>query len=63
MLQKPKLSFDIGSLTIKTNIALSGKETENYPRNFFTIAIVWIFIEELMIGILLFSSNVRYTNN
>ena len=35
MLQKPKLSFDIGSLTIKTNIALSGKETENYPQKLF----------------------------
>ena len=28
MLEKSKLNFDIGSITIKTNIELSGKETE-----------------------------------
>ena len=42
MLEKPKLSFDIGSITIKANIELSGKETEKYPRNVFTIIIVWM---------------------
>ena len=28
MLEKSKLNFDIGSITTKTNIELSGKETE-----------------------------------
>ena len=31
MLEKPKLSFDIGSITIEANIGLSRKETEKYP--------------------------------
>ena len=44
MLEKPKLSLGIDSLTIKANIDLSGKETEKYPRGFFTIIIVWIVI-------------------
>ena len=30
MLKNSKLSFDIGSITIKANIELSGKETEKY---------------------------------
>ena len=59
MLKKPKLSSDIGSTTIKANIGLS----EKYPRNFFMIIIVWMIIWELMIGILLFSSNVRHISN
>ena len=42
MLEKPKLSFDIGSITIKANIKLSEKETEKYHRNFLTIIIVWM---------------------
>ena len=29
-LEKPKLSFDKGSITIKANIELSGKKTEKY---------------------------------
>ena len=37
---KAKLSFDIGSITIKAHIELSEKETEKYPRNFFTIITV-----------------------
>ena len=41
MLKKLKLSFDIGSITIKANIELSEKETEKYPRNLFTIIIGW----------------------
>ena len=44
MLEKPKLSCDIGSITIKANIEVSGKETEKYSRTFFTIIIVWIVI-------------------
>ena len=44
MLEKPKLSLGIGSLTIKANIDLSGKEAEKYPRTSFTIIIVWIVI-------------------
>ena len=40
MLEKPKLSLNIGSTTIKANIELSEKETEKYFRNFFTIIIV-----------------------
>ena len=52
MLEKPKLSFDIGSITIKANIELSEKETEKYPRNVFTFIIVWMVILEFMIGIL-----------
>ena len=44
MLEKPKLSLGVGLLTIKANIDLSGKETEKYPRTFFTIIIVWIVI-------------------
>ena len=42
--EKPKLSSDIGSITIKANIELSGKETEKYPRNVFMIIIVWMII-------------------
>ena len=34
MLEKPKLSFDIGSITIKANTGLSGKKTENTPETF-----------------------------
>ena len=63
VMEKPKLSSDIGSITIKANIELSGKETEKYPRNGFMIIIVWMIIYELMIGILLFSSNVRQISN
>ena len=44
MVEKPKLSSNIGSITIKGNIELSGKETENYPRNVFMIIIVWMII-------------------
>ena len=33
MLEKPKLSFHRGLITIKANIEFSGKETEKYPRN------------------------------
>ena len=40
MLEKPKLRFDIDSITIKANIKLSEKETGKYPRNIFTIIIV-----------------------
>ena len=42
--KKPKLSFHIGSITIKANIELSGKETEKYPRKVFRIIIVWMII-------------------
>ena len=41
---KAKTKFDIGSITIKANIELSGKETEKYPRNVFMIIIVWMVI-------------------
>ena len=34
MLDKRKLSFDKGSITIKANIELSEKNPEKYPRNF-----------------------------
>ena len=44
MLEKPKLSFNIGSITIKANTGLSEKETEKYPRTVFTVIIVWIVI-------------------
>ena len=44
MLKKPKLSFDVGLITIKANIELSGKEIRKYPRKFFMIIIVWIVI-------------------
>ena len=44
MLEKPKLSFNIGSITIKANIKLSGKDTEKYHRNIFMIIIVWMVI-------------------
>ena len=44
MLKRPKFSFDIGSITIKANIQLSGKESEKYPRNIFRIIIVWMVI-------------------
>ena len=63
MLEKPKLSSDIGLVTMKANIKLSGKETEKYPRNVAMIIIVWMIIKELMTGILLFSSNVRHISN
>ena len=35
MLEKPNLSFDIGSITMKANIKLTEKEAEKYPKNFF----------------------------
>ena len=44
MLEKPKLGFNLGSITIKANIELPGKETEKYPRNFFTIVTAWMVI-------------------
>ena len=44
MSEKPKLSFDIGLVTTKADIELSGKESERYPRNVFTIITVWIVI-------------------
>ena len=44
MLKKPMISFDRDSITIKANIEFSGKETEKYPRNVFTIIIVWMVI-------------------
>ena len=42
MLEKPKLISDIGSITIKANIELSGKKTEKYLRNVFKIIIDWM---------------------
>ena len=44
MVEEPKVSFDIGSITIKANIGLSEKETKKYPRNVFTFIIVWMVI-------------------
>ena len=44
MLEKSKVSFDIGSIAIKANIELSEKETEEYSRNFFTIIIVQMIV-------------------
>ena len=44
ILEKPKVSFDIGSITIKLNIELSGKKTEKYPRHIFINVIVWMVI-------------------
>ena len=44
MMEKPKLSSDIGLITMKANIELSGKETEKHPRNVFMIIIVWMII-------------------
>ena len=41
MFEKPKLSVDFGSVIIKANIQLSGREIEIYPRNIFTITVVW----------------------
>ena len=60
MLEKSKLIFDVGSINIKANIKLSGKEIEKYPRNIFTIIIVWMVIQELPIEVLLFSSKERH---
>ena len=60
MLVNPKLSFDIDSITIKANMELSGKVIEKYPRNFFTIIVLWMVNQDLLIGILLFWSNVRH---
>ena len=40
MLGKLKISSDIGSITIKSNIELSGKETQKCTRNVFMIFIV-----------------------
>ena len=33
-----------GLITIKAKVGLLGKETEKYPRNFFTNIVVWTFI-------------------
>ena len=41
--EAPYVGIDIGSTTIKANIELSGKETKKYPRNVFTILIVYSF--------------------
>ena len=60
ILEKSKLSFAIGSITVKGNIEISGKETEKYRRNVFMIIIVRMVFQELMIRILLFLSNVRH---
>ena len=40
MLEKPKLSFDIGSIIISANIELTEKEIEKFPRNVLTEIIV-----------------------
>ena len=63
MLEKPKLSFDRVSITIKANIELSGKDTQKYPRNVFMIIIIWMVNYELMTGFLLISRNVRHISN
>ena len=44
MLEKPKLTSDIDSITIKANIELSEKETEKCPRNVFMIIIAWMIM-------------------
>ena len=44
MLEKPKLSSDIGSINIKANIEFSGKETKKYSRNVFMIITVCMII-------------------
>ena len=44
MLEKPKLSSALDSITIKAIIELSGKETEKYPLKRFMIIIVWMVI-------------------
>ena len=44
MLEKPKLTSDIDSITIKANIELSEKETEKWPRNVFMIIIAWMIM-------------------
>ena len=59
MLKRPKLSSDIGLITIKSNIKLS----EKYSRNFFMTLVVWMIIQALMIRILFFSSNMRHIRN
>ena len=44
ILEKPKLSFDIGSITTKVNIEPSVKETQKFLRNVFTIIIDWMIL-------------------
>ena len=44
MLEKPNLRFNIGSITVKATIELSGKEIKKYPRNFFMIIIALMII-------------------
>ena len=44
MLEKPKLGCDIGSVTVKAKIELSGKESEKYLRKVFMIIIAWMVI-------------------
>ena len=44
MFENPKLTFDIGSATMETNIKLSGKEIKKYTRTFFTIIIAWMVV-------------------
>ena len=39
-----KLSFNMGSITLKANIELSEMDTKKYPRNDFMIIIVWMVI-------------------
>ena len=63
MLEKSKLSFDMGLIAIQPNTEHSGKETEKYARNLFMIIIVWMVIYEMKIEFLLFLSKVRDINN
>ena len=41
MLEKPKVSLERGSITIKVNIEISGREAEKYPEAF---SYVWMVI-------------------
>ena len=44
MLEKPKLSFDLGSISIRANIQPSEKEIKKYPRDFFQLLLSGWFL-------------------
>ena len=44
MLENPKLSLDIGLITIKANIELSGKETEKYIPETLLQSLLFVFV-------------------
>ena len=60
---KQKPNFATGSAITKVNIEHSEKVTKKFFRNVFTLTIVSMVTEELMIGILCFLNNVKHMSS